>query len=75
MGDRLLAKSYDGAKYGSFPPDYALLRQHSRDVATACDALSLAFGRIALCHAGRTEEIFESFRLTLRENGWMQDLG
>lgn len=75
MGDRLLAKSYGGAKYGSFPPDYALLRQHSRDVATACDALSLAVGRIALCNAGLTEEIFESFRLTLRANGWMQDLG
>jgi CRISPR-associated endonuclease/helicase Cas3 len=40
--DRLLAKSYDRGKYGESPPDYALLRQHSRDVAEACDALAKA---------------------------------
>ena len=73
--DRLLAKSYDRSKYGGPPPDYALLRQHSGDVARACDALSQAVGGIALYNAGLSEELSEPFRKTLRANGWIQDLG
>jgi len=72
---RLLAKSYDREKHGYSPPDYALLTQHSRDVANACDALAIAVGRIALHNAGLDLAEFERFRLTLRANGWIQDLG
>src|SRR5262245_30987068 len=74
-GDRLLAKSYDRGKYGKSPPDYAPLRQHSRDVAQACDALAKAVGRTALYNALLPDEMFDHFRLTLRANGWFQDLG
>jgi len=72
---RLLAKLYDRAKYGDSSPDYALLTQHSRDVVVACDALAIAAGRNALLNAGIDMETFERFRLTLRTNGWIQDLG
>src|SRR5262249_43773662 len=72
---RLLAKSYDRGKYGNSPPDYALLSQHRRDVAEACDALVQAVGRIALYNARLPNEMFEPFRMTLRANGWFQDLG
>jgi CRISPR-associated endonuclease/helicase Cas3 len=72
---RLLAKSYDRQKHGDSPPDYALLTQHSRDVAAACDALALIVGHTALLNAGLDPAAFERFRLTLRANGWMQDLG
>lgn len=72
---RLLAKSYDREKHGYSPPDYALLTQHSRDVANACDALAFAVGRTAMHNAGLDLSEFERFRLTLRANGWIQDLG
>ncbi|HWS99813.1 MAG TPA: CRISPR-associated helicase Cas3' [Pyrinomonadaceae bacterium] len=71
----LLAKSYAHQKHGDSPPDYALLTQHSRDVAEACNALALTVGRIALFNAELDEDVFENFRLILRANGWMQDLG
>jgi CRISPR-associated endonuclease/helicase Cas3 len=73
--NRLLAKSYDREKHGDAPPDYALLTQHSHDVAEACNALALTVGRTALFNAEVDEDIFETFRLTLRATGWMQDLG
>ncbi|MBA3243449.1 MAG: CRISPR-associated endonuclease Cas3'', partial [Acidobacteria bacterium] len=71
----LLAKSYDREKHRNLPPDYALLTQHSRDVANACDALAIAVGRTALHNAELDLAEFERFRLTLRANGWIQDLG
>lgn len=71
----LLAKSYDRERHGNSPPDYALLTQHSRDVANACNALAIAVGRTALHNAGLDLAEFERFQLTLRTNGWIQDLG
>jgi CRISPR-associated endonuclease/helicase Cas3 len=71
---RLLAKSYDRNKY-SEPPDYALLIQHSRDVAAACKALAKMTGAIALQNAGLSPEKFTKFERTLLTDGWMQDLG
>jgi CRISPR-associated endonuclease/helicase Cas3 len=71
----LLAKSYDTNKYSDSPPDYALLTQHSRDVVTACGALACVVGRTTLHNAGLNTEDFEKFRLSLRTNGWIQDLG
>jgi CRISPR-associated endonuclease/helicase Cas3 len=73
--ERLLAKSYDRRRHGDVPPDYALLTQHSRDVAAACNVLSLTVGRVALFNAGLNDDVFQDFSLTLRANGWMQDLG
>jgi CRISPR-associated endonuclease/helicase Cas3 len=73
--DPLLAKSYDRNRHKDSPPSYALLTQHSRDVAAACDALSSIVGRVALHNAGLSEELFEDFQVALRINGWMQDLG
>ncbi|MBA3716393.1 MAG: CRISPR-associated helicase/endonuclease Cas3, partial [Pyrinomonadaceae bacterium] len=72
---RLLAKSYDRLKHGDVPPDYALLTQHSRDVAAACSALAGTVGRTALKNAELDPNTFETFSLALRANGWMQDLG
>lgn len=73
--NRLLAKSYNREKHGDSPPDYALLTQHSLDVATACNALAFSVGRVALLNAGLDEGNFDNFRMSLRLNGWMQDLG
>ena len=75
MVRRLLAKHYDRNKHGASPPGYALLSQHSRDVATACDALANVLGRIALFNAEIDIGAFDHFRLMLRTNGWIQDLG
>jgi CRISPR-associated endonuclease/helicase Cas3 len=72
---RLLAKSYDEKEFRDSPPDYALLTQHSRDVAEACDALAMTVGRAALSNTGLGDETFASFKLALRANGWIQDLG
>ena len=71
----LLAKSYNRERYPGAPPDYALLTQHSRDVAAACDVLGQSVGKLALRNAGLNEDTFESFQLQLRANGWIQDLG
>jgi CRISPR-associated endonuclease/helicase Cas3 len=73
--ERLLAKSYDRQRYGSAPPDYSLLTQHSRDVAEACEFLAQTVGRVALGNANLSEDIFERFRVELKANGWIQDLG
>ena len=72
---RLLAKSYHRERYPNAPPDYALLTQHSRDVAAACDALAQCVGKLALHNADLAENSFEDFSLQLRANGWIQDLG
>lgn len=71
----LLAKSYDRERYPGAPPVYALLSQHSRDVAAACDALGQLIGELALLSAGLSKEICEDFKLQLIANGWIQDLG
>ncbi|HAX75934.1 MAG TPA: CRISPR-associated helicase Cas3' [Cyanobacteria bacterium UBA11372] len=71
---RLLAKSYD-RKIHNQPPDYALLIQHSRDVAAACKALAKVTGSVALFNAGLEAEILHRFGKTLLLNGWSQDLG
>ncbi len=70
---RLLAKSYDRKKYAE-PPQYALLTQHSRDVATACKALAEISGCIALKNA-EIENEKSNFEKILLANGWLQDLG
>ncbi|MCT7961070.1 CRISPR-associated helicase Cas3' [Laspinema sp. D1] len=72
---RLLAKSYDRKQYPEHPPDYALLIQHSRDVAAACKALAQVAGSAAMFNAGLDSERLEQFALTLLANGWIQDLG
>lgn len=71
----LLAKSYDTKKYPDTPPDYALLAQHSRDVAGACSALADEVGKIALNNLGLDNKNFHTFREELKANGWIQDLG
>jgi CRISPR-associated endonuclease/helicase Cas3 len=72
---RLLAKSYDRVKHGDAPPDYALLLQHSRDVAEACKALSASSGRIALACSNIAPESLDRFHRALVANGWIQELG
>lgn len=73
--NRLLAKSYDRTKYGTAPPDYALLLQHSRDVAEACKALASSSGQIALACSNIGSEAYDRFHHALVANGWIQDLG
>ncbi len=70
---RLLAKSYN-SKESSEPPDYALLTQHSQDVADACKALARISGCIALRNA-EIESEWNDFDRTLRTVGWLEDLG
>ncbi len=70
---RLLAKSYDHKKYKE-PPRYALLTQHSRDVAAACKALAQISGCIALRNT-EIENEWNNFDRTLRAVGWLEDLG
>lgn len=72
---RLLAKSYDQAKHRNDPPNYALLLQHSRDVAEACKALAASSGGIALRCASLPPETYDRFQRALVANGWIQDLG
>lgn len=72
---RLLAKSYDQKRFRASPPDYALLTQHTQDVVSGCDELALAEGHIALENADIGNIDFDFFRLTLRANGWIQDIG
>ena len=72
---RLLAKSYDRAKCRDVPPDYALLLQHSRDVAEACKALSASSGRVVLACSNIGPESLDRFHRALVANGWIQDLG
>lgn len=78
--DRLLAKSLPKSWSDKVPgdsvPDYVLLTQHSRDVAAACRSLADEVGPIALHNATLdSEKYFNRFRLALRLNGWVQDLG
>lgn len=75
MTERLLAKSYDRRRHPDEPPSYALLVQHSRDVAAACDALAHAVGQVALSNAELDAEFFRDFQLALRADGWLQDIG
>jgi CRISPR-associated endonuclease/helicase Cas3 len=73
--NRLLAKSYNHQKHPHEPPSYALLVQHSRDVAAACNELASTTGHIALSNAGLDDESFKHFQKALCANGWLQDLG
>jgi CRISPR-associated helicase Cas3 len=72
---RLLAKSYDRTKHEATPPDYALLLQHSRDVAEACKALATSSGQTALFCSNISLEVYNRFYRALMTNGWIQDLG
>src|SRR5260370_42137303 len=72
---RLVDKSYPRERYPNAPPDYALLTQHSRDVAAACNALAQCVGKLALTNSDLTEDGLDDFSLELRANGWIQDLG
>lgn len=72
---RLLAKSYGWKNYSDTPPDYALLLQHSRDVAEACKALAASAGRVALKCSNLDLEAYDRFHRALVANGWIQDLG
>jgi CRISPR-associated endonuclease/helicase Cas3 len=72
---RLLAKSYDRTTHGAEPPDYALLLQHSRDVAEACKALAASSGPAALFCSDISLEDYDRFYRSLVANGWIQDLG
>jgi CRISPR-associated endonuclease/helicase Cas3 len=71
----LLAKSYNREKYRSEPPGYALLLQHSRDVAEACKALAASSGQVALFCSNISLEAYPRFCRGLVANGWIQDLG
>lgn len=73
--NRLLAKSYDAGRYPGDPPDYALLTQHSQDVADVCDALVNVVGRRALSSLGLSSSLLVRLRRALTLNGWLQDLG
>lgn len=71
----LLAKSYPKpAQGGGAPPAYALLAQHSQDVAAACRALADAAGPAVLRAADLAAEE-PRFRRILLLSGWLQDLG
>lgn len=71
---RLLAKSFQKDKFPS-PPDYALLLQHSRDVAQAGRTLARTVGAPLLAACGLPQELLPALETTLILCGWLQDLG
>jgi CRISPR-associated endonuclease/helicase Cas3 len=71
----LLAKSYPKEKFPQQPPDYALLIQHSRDVAQACTALVEVIGQLVLERTGLTQTDLEAFKKAMAAVGWFEDLG
>ncbi|CAN5385859.1 CRISPR-associated helicase/endonuclease Cas3 [soil metagenome] len=75
MKKPLLAKSYNSKKYSAKPPKYALLTQHSRDVAEACETLADIVGEIGLEVFGLENNLLEQLKIELKANGWLQDLG
>jgi CRISPR-associated endonuclease/helicase Cas3 len=68
----LLAKSF---RNSVSPPAYALLTNHSRDVADAGDALLKAIGQRAISNAGLPGSMWEPLAKSTRLNFWLQDLG
>lgn len=72
---RLLAKSYPQAKFPEAPPDFALLTQHSRDVAEACGALAQVVGELILRQSGLESVSLQEFEKTLKATGWFEDIG
>src|SRR4051812_21983749 len=73
--DRLLAKSYKRSEWPKGPPDFALLTQHSRDVAEAAVALVEQIGKAALDNADLPQSMFPRLRRAIVLNSWVQDLG
>ncbi len=73
LPDRLLAKSYPQAL--PTPPGWALLEQHSRDVALACQSLMHLVGPDMLRAAELPSDQLERLSKVLRLNGWLQDIG
>jgi len=71
----LLAKSYNRTQYPTTPPAFALLTQHSQDVADSCNALHQVVGPMCLRNAAITGFSDDDMRTALRLNGWLQDLG
>jgi len=74
---RLLAKSYDKDEHPSGPPGFALLLEHTCDVADAGEALLHVLGDHVLDVAGLPASESESgrFRQAVRLNTLIQDLG
>ncbi|MFQ3591310.1 MAG: CRISPR-associated helicase Cas3' [Chloracidobacterium sp.] len=70
----LLAKSYSTQKYPQIPPDYALLTQHSRDVAEACAALTRVIGPVIEEYAN-VQLGADDFTRAGKATGWVEDLG
>jgi CRISPR-associated endonuclease/helicase Cas3 len=68
----LLAKSFRNTGH---TPAYALLTNHTRDVADAGDALLKAIGQRAMGNAGLPDSMWEPFLKSTRLNFWLQDLG
>ena len=60
--NRLLAKSYDRKKWPNDPPAFALLTQHSRDVAESALGLVDQMGAVALANAGLPSSLFPRLR-------------
>lgn len=73
--DRLLAKSYDRKEWTDQPPAFALLTQHSRDVAEAANALVDQVGLAALANAELPSSWLTRLKQTVVLNAWVQDLG
>jgi CRISPR-associated endonuclease/helicase Cas3 len=70
----LLAKSYDSKK--GHTPVFALLINHTRDVADAGNALLKAIGARALSNAGMTEpEWWERLSQSSQLGFWLHDIG
>lgn len=73
--NRLLAKSYPGAREGAPAPRRALLVEHSRDVSEAARTLAAIAGPVVLYAAGLDPRDLDRFSHVLRTDGWTQDVG
>lgn len=72
---RLLAKSYDRSEHSGAPPGYALLVQHTCDVADAGDVLLDVLGQHLLRTANLPTSEIERLCSAVRLNTLAQDIG
>lgn len=71
----LLAKSFEPGEYPDGPPSFALLTQHSRDVARVARALGDRYGALALAAMSLPATLLPALSRALVACGWMQDIG
>ncbi len=71
----LLAKSFDRERHPFGPPSFALLTQHSRDVANVARVLAERYGVVALEAMDVSTALHPTLVRALIACAWLQDIG